>query len=78
MVDAILQTIKDKIFAPKDMTNTIPLCGAQRLSATIEKLLKCYKVPEENQEEDDPRNAQIPKNKADYTIEGLDFGSSNS
>jgi hypothetical protein len=53
----------------------IPTCSVHRESVTIHKLLECYNVTEEDQEEEDPRNVQVPKTQGDHAVEGLELES---
>jgi hypothetical protein len=48
------------------------MCSAHRTSMTIHKLLECYNVSHEDQDEENPRNIQIPKTKGKGAMEGLE------
>jgi hypothetical protein len=45
-----------------------PTCNAHKESVTIHELLECYNVTEEDQEEDDPRNVQVPETEGECDI----------
>jgi hypothetical protein len=51
LIDSALQVIKNNIFAIEG-----PMYSTPRVTVTIEEVLHCYNVVEENQEDEDPRN----------------------
>jgi len=44
--------------------------SAHGVTAIVEEVFHCYNVVEEYQEEEDPRNVQIPKIEGEHTVEG--------
>jgi hypothetical protein len=62
LIDSTLQVIKNNIFSSEDSIELVPVCSMHRSSVTVEEVLHCYNVVEEDQEEDeDPRNVKIPE-----------------
>jgi hypothetical protein len=55
LIDSALQVIKNNIFASEDLLGSIPLYSVPRVTATVEEVLHCYNVAEEDQDEEDPR-----------------------
>jgi hypothetical protein len=41
-----------------------------RSTVTVEEVLHCYNVVEEDQEDEDPRNVQIPETEGERAVEG--------
>jgi hypothetical protein len=41
-----------------------------RVTATVEEVLHYYNVVEEDQEDEDPRNLQIPETEGEHAVEG--------
>jgi hypothetical protein len=71
LIKSSLYVIKNDIFSLEDSIRLVLVCSTHRYYATIEKVLHCYNVIEEDKEEDeDPRNVQIPKTKGEHEIEG--------
>jgi hypothetical protein len=46
------------------------MCSAHRASMTIHELLECYNVSKEEQDEEDPRNIQVPETEGEHIVEG--------
>jgi hypothetical protein len=69
-VDTTLQIIKTKIFTPEDSKIPAALCSAPKYSVTVQEVLECYNVVGEDQEDEDPRNLQIPETEGEHTVEG--------
>jgi hypothetical protein len=41
-------------------------------SSTVIELLTCYNLTEQYQDEEDPRNVQVPENEGKHATEGLE------
>jgi hypothetical protein len=48
----------------------VSVCSAQRANINVHQLLECYNVAKEEQDEDDPRNVQVPETEGEKAIEG--------
>jgi hypothetical protein len=48
------------------MMEVVPLCSAHKAKMTVQKLLECYNVTEEEYEEEDPRNVQVPERQKEH------------
>jgi hypothetical protein len=44
-------------------------------TVTVEEVLHCYNVVEEDQEDEDPRNLQIPETEGECAVEGPELES---
>jgi hypothetical protein len=75
LVDATLQVIRSNIFMEEDQIEIVPACSAHRESVTVHELLECYNVTEEDQEEEDPRNVQVPETEGEHTVVGPELES---
>jgi hypothetical protein len=63
LIDSTLQVIKNNIFSAEDSIELVPVCSAHRYSVTVEEVLHCYNVVEEDQEEDeDPKKCANTRN----------------
>jgi hypothetical protein len=45
------------------------LYSIPKFSATVEEILNCYNVAEEDQENEDPKNLQIPETEGEHAVE---------
>jgi hypothetical protein len=75
LIDTTLQIIKNKIFTSEDSIGLVPLCSLPRYFVTVQEVLECYNVVGEDQEDEDPRNFQVPETKGECTVEGLELES---
>jgi hypothetical protein len=75
LIDAALQIIRCNIFMEEEHIEIVHMCSAHRESATIHELLECYNVAKEYQEEEDPRNVQVPKTKGEHIVVGPELES---
>jgi hypothetical protein len=66
LIDANLQAIRNNIFSEEGLMEVVPVCSAHRTSMKVHELLECYKVVQEDQDEEDPRNIQIPETKGKH------------
>jgi hypothetical protein len=48
----------------------VPVCNVHRASMTVHELLECYNVAKEEQDEEYPRNVQVPETKGERVVEG--------
>jgi hypothetical protein len=55
-IDAMLQSIRTKIFLEEGSTEMVPLCNAHRANMIVHELLECYNVAKKEHDEEDPRN----------------------
>jgi hypothetical protein len=46
-----------------------------RYSVTVQEVLECYNVVGEDQEDEDPRNLQVPETEGEHTVEGPELES---
>jgi hypothetical protein len=59
----MVQVIKQKNFTKEESMEVILVCNTHNASMTVHKLLECYNVPQEDQDDEDPCNIQVPKTK---------------
>jgi hypothetical protein len=69
-VDTTLQVIKENIFTSEDSIELVPVCSVHRSSVIVREVLECYNVVGEDQEDEDPRNLQIPETEGERAVEG--------
>jgi hypothetical protein len=50
-IDIALYFIKNNIFSSEDSLELVPLCSVHRSSVTVEEVLECYNIVEEDQED---------------------------
>jgi len=48
----------------------VPTCSTQKDSMTTHKLLECYRIIEDDKEEEDPRNIHVSKIEGDHDVVG--------
>ena len=53
--------IKKKIFVEEEEMELISVCNAHDASMTVHKLLECYDVTQQDQDNEDPRKMQVQK-----------------
>jgi hypothetical protein len=70
LVYATLHFIRNKIFSEEGSMEVVPVCSVHRDSMTIHKLLECYNVEKEEQDDEDPRNVKVPETEGEHIIEG--------
>jgi hypothetical protein len=56
LIDSTLHVMKNKIFSLEDLIGSIPLDSVPKFVVTVEGVLDCYNVAQEDQEDEDPRN----------------------
>jgi hypothetical protein len=69
-----LQAIRTKIFLEEGTMEVVPMCSAQA-SMIVHELLECYNVAKEEQDEEDPRNIQVPETEGEHAVEGPELES---
>jgi hypothetical protein len=74
-VETNLQFIKDKIFSLEDSIELVPICSMHRSSMTILEVLECYIEVGEDQEDEHPRNLQIPEMEGEHAVDSPKFES---
>jgi hypothetical protein len=50
--------------------DVVPVCSVHRASMTVHEILECYNVSKEDQDEEYPRNTQIPETEGERVVEG--------
>jgi hypothetical protein len=75
LVDVALQDIRHKIFSEEESMEVIYVCSAHNASMTVHQLLECYNVAQEAQDEEDPRNVQVPETEGERIVEGPELES---
>jgi hypothetical protein len=75
LVDATLQAIRTRVFSEEGSMDVVPVCSVHRTSMTVHELLECYNVAQEDQDEEDPRNIQIPETEGKRAVEGPELES---
>jgi hypothetical protein len=75
LLDATLQAIRTKIFLEEGPMEVVPMCSAHRASMIVHELLECYNVAKEEQDEEDPRNIQVPETEGERAVEGPELES---
>jgi hypothetical protein len=70
LVDASLQVIRSNIFMEDDHMGMIPQAVHVEASATVREMLACYNIIEADQDEEDPRNVQVPETEGERAVEG--------
>jgi hypothetical protein len=53
--------IKQKIFTEEESMEVISVCSTHNASMMVHKLLECYNVTQEDQDDEDPCNIQVPE-----------------
>jgi hypothetical protein len=53
--------IKKKFFVEEEAMELISVCNAHDASMTVHKLLECYDVTQDDQDNEDPRKIRVPK-----------------
>jgi hypothetical protein len=69
-IDATLQVIQTKIFSEEGMMEVVPLCNTHKANIIVHELLECCNVDKEEQDEEDPRNLQVPETEGEQVVEG--------
>jgi hypothetical protein len=64
-MDAVIQTIRTNIFSKEGHMEVVPVYNAHKALMTIHELLECYNMDKEEQDEEDPRNVQVPETKGE-------------
>jgi hypothetical protein len=70
-----LQVIQMKIFSEIEMMEVVPVCNVHKAKMTVHKILECYNITQEENEEEDPRKVQIHETKIAQVVEGPDLAS---
>jgi hypothetical protein len=52
------------------------VCSAHKASMTVHELMECYNVAKEENDEEDPRNVQVPETEGECAVEGIELESS--
>jgi hypothetical protein len=73
LLDASLQDIRTNIFLEEGPMEVVPMCSAHRSSMIVHEYLECYNVTREEQDEEDPRNIQVPKTEGEHIVEGSEL-----
>jgi hypothetical protein len=69
-IEAALQAIRTKIFLKDKSMEEDPLDSEHTTKLTVQKLLECYNVTEEEYDEGEPMNFQRPETEGTCTVEG--------
>jgi predicted acetyltransferase len=59
LISTTLQVIKQKIFTEEESMEVISVCNTHNASMMVHKLLECYNVTQEDQDDEDPYNIQV-------------------
>ena len=68
-MDATLQYIRIKIFLEEEHMKVVPAYNVHRALMISHELLECYNVSKEEQDEEYPRNVQVPKIEGEWVVE---------
>jgi hypothetical protein len=66
----LYKSLEVNFFMEEGQVEIVPTCSVHRESVTVHELLECYNVTEEDQEEEDPRNVQVPETEGESDVVG--------
>jgi hypothetical protein len=69
-IDVVLQAIQSNIILEEGTMEVVSMCSVHRANINVHELLECYNVAKEEQDEEDPRNVQVPKIEGERVVEG--------
>jgi hypothetical protein len=69
LTDVSLKDIRTNIFLEEGPIVVVPMCSVHIASTIVHKLLECYNVVKEEQDEEDTRDIPLPKTKGENAIE---------
>jgi hypothetical protein len=75
LIDVAFQAIRNNIFSGQGPMDVVHVCSAHRASMIVHEILEHYNVGKEDQDEEHPRNIQIPENEGEHVVEGPELGS---
>jgi hypothetical protein len=70
LVDAVLQVIRGNFFMKEGQVELVTTCSTHRESTKTHELLECYKITEDDEEEENPRDVHVSETEGECDVVG--------